>query len=277
MVKIKMAKKIILLIFILLLILPTIFAATTDIKIKTLQNHRIFVAILKTGEIYSVIETFPYKSTGIMGDLNYKTTSDYQTFDLKITLKLGDNIIKDQRIENITAGGKVFVNFTPHDVKVGYENALTPPAVQLNETLNQSLPANETSIIPSPNVSENQTPAIPSPLTGEIIGQGLKANMSKIITYVSITIILAVVIILIIFFIVKNKTTFKMPSAAIKFRHKNEEYSKTEKELVDAERKLKEARDEIEKIRKRDDLIKEAERKLNEDKDRLQKLKNERR
>lgn len=277
-----MVKKIFLIIALLLLI-PGILGSTTTIKIKTLYSHRIYVAsyVPEYLEPYSIIESFAFTSTGL-GEKEYKINTDRDMIDLRITLKIADKKVLDERLKNISTGKTVYINYFPNNITISYEgeknDSIEDPEEVNNQTGtdNESVQLNETvsPVETSDIVAETQ-----KSITGKSVFENLYTKNKKTITYGSIIIIVFVVIVLAIFFIVKNKgPSFKKDtdrSSKIKFRHKDEsEYSSTERELEVAEKKLKEAREEIDKVRKRSDMIKEAERKLDEDKKRLDDLRN---
>jgi hypothetical protein len=286
----KMEKKLFFILVLSFLMIPFVFAAptTTIINVHTLPSHRIYIAVLVPEETipYQVIESFAFKDTGILGTREYRTTSSYGKIDLKITVKLGDIKVLDERIKNISTGRTVYIDYFKNNITVRYEgDVITTEVDTANVSANVS--ENDTAIA-SNNETQENTPVTEekeeekqqviepknNSLTGNLSLGSFYTNYSKIITYISLSIIIIVIIVLVIFFILKNrKKTKKEPVTAVKFRHKdNIEYSQTERELEAAEKKLREARDEIERARKRNDMIKEAERKLEEDKVRLDNL-----
>ncbi|MBR9704612.1 hypothetical protein GOV12_04315 [Candidatus Pacearchaeota archaeon] len=286
-------------VFITLLIIPSIFAVTTNLKVKTMQQSKLFLVILETGEIYNVLfSSNVYNKTGI-GELNYEIETTAGYFDAKLTLKNNNLKVLEQRLEQIYGGGDVTINFIPGEVEVSYNNETDE--VVSNTTANETNTnnTNASAGITAAATSENNnstTPTTPTTPNATTNTTDIDANASNpesenvegkksIITFninlILITgLIVLVVLVIIIFLIIllvyrsKNKSKGPNPSSSIKFRPKKDpEIGETQRELQSAERKLKEAKEEIDKIKKRNDLISEAERKLSEDKQRLEKLK----
>ncbi|MEM0465825.1 MAG: hypothetical protein QXW97_03970 [Candidatus Pacearchaeota archaeon] len=303
-----MFKKI-LFIILIFLIIPNVFANSTEIKVKTLPNHRILLTILvpEEQESYKVIESSsPFRDTSILGLYNYETTSKtslYPKIDIKITLKLDNNIILNERLKNITTGRVIYINYFPKNISISYDDKnfekvsfLEDLSDKNNTSINNTFD-NKSGAITSVSLLANEMNK--SVNEGEleknnsndnfitmksIINSKNKTFVSKIIIYISVGFIFGIIIVVIIFFIIKKKISTSNKKSLVKFKLKygSEDYNETERKLQDIERKLeneenklKELKDEINKIKNKNELIKEVEKKLEEDRKMLDKLKNE--
>lgn len=277
-----MAKKTLITLFLIFLFLvPTILAYTTDITVKTKSDHKLLIQQLSPDD-NSVIQSFsPYKHTGTLGRVKVSLTTSNSKISLKLDLITTEGTPDINYIySDIPATGEpVFINFLPGNFTytVGIPVVITPNVTNItaNNLTNETV-INET----------NQTP----PATAEILNETnktstLKSNFSitgfvskfyenNSKTFFYILIVIGVIVgILIIIFIVRKIP--RKPSENFTIRHRSSDTtsSPSNSTLMSAEKKLKEAQQQIESIKKKNESIRDAERKLEEDRIRLDKLK----
>lgn len=272
-----MAKKIlIILLLISLLIIPTILAGNSQINIKTKPYHRLLVSVYKAGITppEKIISFPPYKDTKASGELSVSLSTSEKEVNIKLDLKKDDVSIITYDFYDVKTGEPIFINLFPPDnmtVTTGIPVVNTTPA-NLSATNITNITIENVSTAAEPNITaaENKEKSNFS-ITG-YASQFYESN-SKNLFYVLIVIGIIIGVLIIIFVIRRiPRRRFDYP---VKFRHKPLESASfhSNPSLSDAEKKLKEAQQEIEAIKRKNESIREAERKLEEDKIKLDKLK----
>jgi hypothetical protein len=112
---------------------------------------------------------------------------------------------------------------------------------------------------------------VEAPITGDVIGDGKKINV-KLFGYFAGLVFAIVIIMFVLFTMKKNKS--KGVKSAVKIKEKDDIIDE-DLELQDAERRIKEAEEEIKDIRSKKFKLKEAEDALKKDKENLEKLRKE--
>lgn len=257
-----------------------ILGAITDVKIKTLANHRIQVTVFKSGT-EDRIKSFPFKGTG-SGEVMYSVDTLDSKFDFKINLLTneGSAVLAD-KVSEIPATPGVSVRFFSGNV--GIDLPAPEPVVNVTNTTTENttiaeIAENLTNVTDSgieltlePVETQTDSKNNSSPFTGFAIFSN-NPNIMNILIYVIIAIAVIVVLAIIIFFIKKrNKNHMHVPSRQSYTYHPVSH--EREESLVDAERKLREAHEEIERIKKRNEMIKQAEQKLEEERRNLERMK----
>jgi len=248
-------------IFILLVLLSVVqvSAIDTEIKIKTLPFHEVQVAVAKP--MSSTFESWGnFKNySDQYGDVSFVFSSDKYTFDLIVYIKKdNEKIMPAQRfLENFPVGDPIYLEIAP----AGFEFIETPGEV-IEEVENETI------------IEENE---IEPEVTGSAIRIfGEEGIFSKKITYYIIGIIIllgvgAFVIIKIIKKRPKTSKDIKIKKLSELQDEKKEKLQDKEGIIEDAEKKIKEAQEDIRKIRN-EGKIKEARQKLIDDEKELVKL-----
>jgi hypothetical protein len=277
-----MEKRILLTLFLVALFLaPIITASTTEITVKTKSDHKLLVTILQSGEVYSVIQSFaPYKNTGTLGQVKYTLTTSEKSVNIKLDLIAKDGTgVLNKNLEDVPTGEPIFINLFPGNVTFTTGNSVTggvantantTPISAASNTTNSTNETTQTAKIAAPVLNDKINTSKSNFSISGYVSQLYKNNL-KTILYI-IIIIGIIIAILIVVFIVR-----KLPRRNTDHyitRHKPESTpSSSNPSLIQAERKLKEAQQQIESIKRRNDEIRDAERKLHEDSIRLEKLK----
>ena len=262
----KMVKKLIFGLVVLILLVQITSALDTEIKIKTLPDHKVMISTLKPGEVYSLIKSF-HENSGASGEVSVVLSSAVDNFDISVWVKQDNQVIISEKFENQYPSG------TPVVLEL-YPEWYTKPG---GETENVSLEENTTTSSENTAIiNETETNIKEESENSEIVGfvifgeQGFLSN--KTIYY-----IIGIIALLIGFLLIRKiKKKSKFPKE-IKIRKLSEVFSEKNnnnndnKTIEDAERKIKEAQEEIRRI-KNDDKIKEAEKKLLEDQKELKRL-----
>ncbi len=278
-----MAKSILLILFIFsLLIIPTILASTTDINVKTKSYHRLLITIYKAGvDPPERITSFaPYKDTQYEGTISVKLTTEEKNVDIKLDLKKDDTSVINYEFSDVATGEPVFITLLPPD-NMTVTSGIQQQVNQTNTTAENLTALNDTNIT---QPSLNQTPELNETSGNKSVSAsnfsitGYVSNIyqknSKTIYYILIGIGIIIAIIIIVFilkFVLKRMKRDHYMPAPIKVRdHHHDDFK--DASLSDAERKLRAAQEEIERIKQKNNAIREAERKLEEDRIRLERL-----
>ncbi len=268
------------LIFIAIIILPAICAAAQQINVDTRANHRIMITIYEAGIIppIRITSSSMYKSTGPSGDFSFTFSTDKKKIDIKLELK-NDDATKTNTFTDVElTGDPIYINLFPPDnitIRVGSPaQNITPNTTTENITQNQT----NTTNIAVVNISDNakiaatDTNKTKFAFNFSITGYVTKfyEKNSKIFFYILIIIGVIVGILIILFIARKIPKKHHYPSPQPLYNKR--ESNTSDKSLAEAEKKLRVAQEEIERIKNRNQALREAERRLEEDRIRLEKL-----
>jgi hypothetical protein len=233
-----------------LFLFSSVSAATSQIKVKTLPFHDVVLSIMSPDEISSTkYETFK-GITDYYGDISFDYSSnEHKKFRIYLFVKMdGKNVIMKTDSEIYNIGESIEIRETAN----GFELRETPSKeieqnlTEISETQNNTEILNQTAQN-SELDSENKT----SKITG-FVSKSLEIAKNKFVYYS----VLGVLILgIFVFFIMKK-------AGKPKEKYFDEDYKK--KSLADAERKIKEAQEEIRKLKGdtgEDEDAEEAERK----------------
>ncbi len=270
-------KILIILLLISLLIIPTIIADNSVIKVKTKPYHRLLVTVYKAGITPSerITSFSPYKDTKASGELTFNLTTSEKKVDIKLDLKKDDmNVVTHDFYDVETKGELIFINLFPLDnmtFTIGNPVINTTPNTaddSSNLTNVTNITVENVSATSEPNITitENKTSS-----NFSIISSKFYEKNSKTLFYVLIVtgVIVGIAIIAFIIRKILKKTHYPAPSPI----HRRSRDDSSDRFLAEAEKKLKIAQEEIEKIKSRNQELREAERKLEEDRLRVERLK----
>ncbi|MCK5043510.1 hypothetical protein KAR52_00730 [Candidatus Pacearchaeota archaeon] len=251
--------------FMFLFAIPMMSAIDTEIKIKTMPFHEVQVSVSKP--MSQVFESWGNlkNHSDRYGDVSFVFSSDKYSFDLIVFIKKdNEKVMPPQKfLENFPAGEPIYFEIAPS----GFTLIETP----------------STEIIEEVNVTENVTiggEGEDSQLTGSaIFGEDGLLSGGKI--YYITGGLLLLIAAFFIFKIIRKKIKFpkspKQPKE-IKIKklseleaEKKEDVRDDRKIIEDAEKKIKEAQEDIRKLRS-EDKIKEAKKKIIEDEKELMRL-----
>ncbi|MBM3232812.1 ATP synthase F0 subunit B [Candidatus Pacearchaeota archaeon] len=260
----------------ILLVMPLVSAVETSIGVETLPGHHVTLNILnaKTDDLYKSLEG--NASTSGIASFTYTSSS---TRDINIyTIIRNENgkIVLTKKFTGMTTGNAITLKVIDETNKLA---ASSPPAPNL--TVNNS-PQNNTPVNLSVNITAKNDTNVTSNVTSNATSFNFESAASglwnNILGYSYI--ILIVVIVLALAFLIY----WFWPTISSKLKSiKPTQFAKTgnnfdtgeSKELIHAERKLKQLEEEIYKIKNRGKRIAEAERKFEEAKRELERVKKE--
>lgn len=269
--------RILLVLVLLVAFIQAVSAIDTKITVNTLPEHDIMVGVLKTGEIYYLLDSF-HKNSGSSGVVTVTYSSSLDVIDVGVWVKKDNQLIIKERFESKYTGSPIEVEVYPE----GY--ARPEPE---NDTIENETIVNETEVdevVPEQagedvveEVIEEQSDAAPG-ITGAVASDG-EGFLSKNMIY--IVVVLAVLIIVVFMGTIafkrkkgpeaqeiKEIKVKKLSEVKIEKKEKIEDYKKS---IEDAEKKIEEAQKEIKKV-KNAERIEEIRKKIQEDQKELEKL-----
>lgn len=260
-----MRKRLLVSISILMVIMPLILA--TDLSIISPPDHRVSISILSTGEGYTLIDSF-HKDTGPLGEVNITFTSSITPIDIGVLLRFNGEKVSYTRYGPFDTSKPITIDLT---------TGITTNEVkkQVDQIENNTIENEGENITIIGEIEENKS--IENESSGNILGSAIE-NLKELKINKNIALIsLAVVIIAIVFFLVyKNIEKFGKESHNGKgfwLYHKEVSKHGNERDLEQLERKLKEAKDEINKIKNSKDRIEQVQKEFDEARRELERLK----
>ena len=268
-----------LLIAVIIVLLPIVFALETSMTIKTLSNHRVSVIVREAGKL-TTLESFHKDTAG--GEVQILTNQDPTSLDLLVTLKKDTITILNKKFEAVKSGEKLVINFVPGDVSLKTQAEIDAEAAAqaAAETPEPKAPVEETASEETPvetePAAETQTESVEELKNSKVSGLAIFSNKEttkKI--YYGLGIIIALIVIVCIFFFVRKKIKSKdSMTDSFKVRKlsdiKGDHY--TDRKLRDAEKRIEEAKREIEQIKNKDSRVRQLKEQYEHDKKELKRL-----
>ena len=249
--------------FAVLLVLSTSFVyAGTKVTIKTLQYHQVEVIVADgTIQDYSKIGNFKGDADQY-GDFTFNVDTNKALINLYVHVKRYDEEISNEKFIGEKTGSPIYREVAPE----GYELLETPKITQ-NVTITNAtlLDANETAN------TTNLEELTDSKVTGSTVSSFFTSQTFYYGTGVIIILIIA-------FFAIRFYRKRRSNNGGQEIRVKKLSEVQQEKTddykgvIDDAERKIKEAQDELRRLRNEDQKIKAMRRKIAEDENELIKL-----
>jgi len=254
-----MMKKIVCFVLGLLLIMPFVSAAVTEITVKAPMNYKVSLMILQPTDVYGLIESVQTKvGTDGIAQVNYSSTLD--EIKLGVLVKFAGETLSYDTYGPFSTGEPVYIDSITGEVKDSVPVTETP-----TDIINESLEQNN-----SEELLMNETEGSNSPfLTGKFVST-LKENKTIIFYCIG-----GVFLVGIIIFLVVHK--MKIPKGDIKVK-KLSDIQKEKEDSGDEDKRIKELQNQIYAAQKRineiknKDKIEEVRKKLEKDKEELEKL-----
>src|SRR3989344_2152234 len=286
-----MVKKIILTIMLLALAISLVSAVDTEIKVKTLPDHKVFIFVYPAGEL-QMIDSF-YATSDSNGEVSFVNSVTKSKIDVLVKVTKDGQKIFLEKFEDYETGEPIYIRidnekidgtYTPNeDAKA--ENTTNTTSVEENNT-DAPIQTNNTETI------EEKT----EPISGAVVSEGKNKGTSSTIIYGVIIGLLVVAIAIFALNKVRSSQTIKRkdgvdfpakstimptnPSYPSSSQSQSSSYTQTpdsfsgdsqEAEMQRVEYKIREAQQELARM-KNQERIKAAEAKLEVDRRELEKL-----
>jgi len=255
-------KKDLFFLFVFLILIVSPMSLAIQLNVKTYPNHRISAFFREPGKLIN-IDSKHMDTLG--GDLIITSELfDGDEMDLILTLKKDGEVVLNRNFEELSTDNPIYINFIPG---LGKDEMLMdsfekPEEVKTKETV-ENKTEEEVKTEEVQNVEEQKTNSV------AVTGKGVEENEiiynSKTIYYI----IGAAVGILFLVFVVQ--TARRKINSSDNYRivkYSNDD----DKRIKDAERKLVEAKMELDEIKNRKKRLIEAKQRFEKDKDELKKL-----
>ena len=265
-----MKKKVIGFIFCLVLLFGISFISSMQVTIKTLQYYWVEVTVADgTIADYSKLEQHDGDSDQY-GDFVFNLNTTVPEINLYITVKkdgkMGEAVFSNKKFIGETTDEPIYLELIPEGGKIiETPDVVSNESVESNETLNESI-----------SEEESNADAQDSQITGSAVGNFFKSKTFYIVLIVLVVLIVAVVL----FKIIKSRRNNSSPDREIKVRKLSEMKQERDEKIDDhrqvieeAERKIKEAQEEISRL-KNQDKIKDMERRISDEERELIRLRN---
>ena len=259
-----MVKKTIISLFLLALLVSFVSAVDTEIKIKTLADHKVSIFIYPDSSAASV-NSF-HAIADEKGEALFIHSSNDPKIDVLVKItKEGEKVFLE-RFEGYQAGKPISIRVDYDEVSGDYTPQAAVPVV---ETANKTIePANAVTAETQPS---NQ-------LTGEVVAVNATESSSKAFYFVVVIGILAAIVVVLL--VIKRfmpfsqfGSTFKIKSSSSPAYTSSSSYnSGEERRIKEIERKISDAQKELNMVRGQE-KIKAAEKRLEQDRRELEKLK----
>ncbi len=251
-----MVKKFALSLLFLVLIISSVSAIDTQIKIKTIPEHKASIFIYPTDSVTS-INSF-HVIADSTGELSVTHSSEHSKIDILVKITKDGNKIFLERFEDYQAGKEIYIRMDYTEVNGNYEPSKEAAANTTNTT--QEIQENVV-------VNEEKEPQ--TQLTGEVVANDTNSSSKAFYFVIVVAILGAIVIVLLV---IKR---FVTPSSNMDIASNQamlRSLEREERRIKEMERKIMNSEKELNVI-KNQDKIKAAERKLEEDKRELERLK----
>lgn len=249
-----------------ILIMPLALAGTT-INVKTISGHKASVIMLGAGDTYEFLDS-KHVPTGDTGEVSIDYAGDRTELDVLVKITKDGEDVVSHRFDGMDATSPMYLQVIPGKISENYKEleekkAAEEAAKAVPEVVEESV---DGEIVQEGVAEENSEGDENSKVTGNAISID-SIKIPKNVYYIVGGIILAAAILL---------AGLKMGPSVVRAipRPSVGGYSggATTKQLADAERRIKEAQAEINKLKNRD-KIDAAERKMQKDKEELERLK----
>ncbi|MAH06845.1 hypothetical protein CMI38_01180 [Candidatus Pacearchaeota archaeon] len=246
-------------ILLLLTIVPTILA-DTEFKITAPSEYRISLFIREEGEL-TTTDSF-HKNVDGSGELTLTTSASHEYLDVTVTLKKGTNQIKTHKFESVKSGDVYTITMVPGiDPTILSSDELA--ASESEETIEEE--DTEVEEVVEETIEEEieeETEAQASPTTGLAVSDLMPSGKFSYFLWV----VIGVSALLFAILVARKK---------IDLSKKSPPENIDDKRLLSAEKRIKEAQDEINKIKNRSNnekRLKDAQERFKKDQEEIKKL-----
>ena len=274
MIRIKMVKKYLAFLLLAVVCVSFVSAIDTKIDVKTVPDYEVQVAASKAGSV--AFELLTPSVLKVQSDKDGNAFFLLSFVDLKynlvVTIKKDNITVNQTRLSNLVSGENIELDFVPEWQKA--LRAQQASLTEINSTLsNESLIANESFVLLE-NQTDNNTGGNWVSSTGLFFIEKSKSIFSSNMTYY----VIAILAVGVFAFAIRRKFAWPKVVREIKVRklselnaERSEERRKND-ELKEAEKRLKEAQQEVNKL-KNTGKVKELEERIKEQQEELKRLK----
>jgi ABC-type Na+ efflux pump permease subunit len=262
---------------IIILVAPVVLA-DTPITVNTLKDHTLSIIILDPTETYSSLESFHLLNSGADGKVTVATAVDMDTIDVFVIIRKDGVKILSERLTDFSTESAIDINLYPK----GFEPETVAADSNYTEEDTTVKTLEEDSAVETFEEAVEESEEIPKEIieknteepefTPEITGAAVSESLVKIPVVVYFIIAAAIIAAFFILFFSKRLMRKRDPAYNYKAIKDFVNVGDTGKDLMDAEKKLKEAQAEISRIKNKDQIF-QAEKKIKEEMEKLEKLK----
>ncbi len=270
----KMVRKLIFCLIVVVLALELVSAASTEIKIRTLANHKVYIYILEPDQVYKLLDSYNQNSDG-NGEVSYTYNSlGTNKIDVLVNVKKDNVKVFSQRFEDYEAGKPIYIRMDYQEITGDYKEG--SQAVDSEDSIENKTEGEkeEEKPVEIDNVEEERIKKEVG-ITGEVVSEDKGA--SSYIYYIIGGVVLVVIIIFLVVWKFNSEGGVFPVSDSFNEGGSGSSKSRTgdliskDREIRKLEGKVREMEKEINIVKNRE-KIRAVERKLEEDRRELERL-----
>jgi hypothetical protein len=252
----------------ILLILPLVSAAATQITVKTFKFQEVNIFVLDGSQNYFLVDSFKPQNSGAAGEVTVTTNTELPSIDILVVIK--DNGVKvlSKRFEDYSTGAPIVLELPDMGGTKTDEptNQTVVNETSANQTTNST---NETAAPPAPaspaqeKVTDVVADAKPTVTGNALSDTGSSSFKMQYLYYIFGVIVLAGIL----FFIFRARGKYSQPKFNFRPPSKGEAA-----QVMHLQRKLQDAEREIH-VLKNQDKVKSMEKRIEEEKREIERLK----
>ncbi len=282
----KMVRKLALgLIFVVVLV--SLVSADTEIKVKTLADHKVYIYVLKPGDLYALLESYP-RTSDSNGEVSivFSGGSVGSKIDVKVDVKKSNVMVFTERFEDYEVGKPIWIRMDYQDITGTYN----PNLGKVNETAETKNKTGEESVAGDDGGEQGEVGAggedtqarklgeedSNQKVTGLAVSNDVDESSSGALIYI-IVVVGVLGFLIVIFFVAKHFMLNEQGVVSginVKTAVSNNRVVNNDREIHRLQRELEAAKREIAGLKK-EEKIKEIERKIDEEKRELSRLRRE--
>lgn len=246
-----------------LLIIPSVYAATTTIKVTTEPNKFVMIRIFEANSRTNLIESIFDRRVDFNNQVTVTHNSEFSKLDIEVYIKERPNSATQyfQKYPGINAGG-TFEATLPEGA--GAPSPTTEPPINVTNSTNQTAPSNET------NSTNLTAPGVSAGITGNAI-QG-STILAKVKWYYIVAGALLAIVLVMGGIAIKERRSKTKPAAIPKSPPGSaKDPNELETKLKETERRLEQATREISRI-KNEEQIRDIQKRIDAEQEQIRRL-----
>jgi len=252
-----MKKEICTILFLLtILSISFVSAIDTQINVRTWPNHKASIFVLKPGEVYTMLNSYHINS-GSTGEVSTIYSGDDSSIKVTIKITKDGQTVLLQKFENeFATGSPLYLQVIPNKISENYKqlDEQREQNIANQTTSNQTIQNTSQEVQTAPettNSTATNATKVNSSITGAAISEKSGIKIPSFVWYILLGLIIAGAIVFIFIKLkpkMKTLKTINHGRVALKpMSHK--EIKDTTSQLAEAERKIREAQEEINRLK----------------------------
>ncbi len=269
---------------IILLMFVSFVSAATEIKVKTLPNHKVSIFVLDADQTFLSLDSF-HKESDSSGLASAAYTGQKNKIDVLVKVSKDGKKVLSERFEDYKTGEPIFIRMDNEEINGKYveKKVIVENGTEVENDTKKD--GEETTAVEEPTPSEESSteeePVVNQPATGGVIANDNSDGFFSWTFYLIVGgFLIAILVVLLIWKFSTHSSWMPIPmhpqitgpqGALKKSQDKGDVVGSSSRDVLKLEKKLEEAQREI-RILKNKEKIRDAERRLEDDRQELEKL-----